>query len=121
MRRPRIRAQVVSGAVLALLTAAGAAAPAADAATGPTFTQVYCGDTSYVASCEFVWSGGTSPYTFSWTAVRGLSGTGGSDTTAGNSAHVASNCIPQNFFEVKATVTDAAGLSATTYAGGTCD
>ena len=121
MRTSRIRTWTVSGLVPVLLTAATALAPAARAATGPTFTRASCGDTSFLATCTFTWSGGTSPFTLNWTDVKGLSSSGGSGTVAGDSASVSANCIPQSFYEVKMTVTDAAGSSATTFAGGTCD
>jgi hypothetical protein len=116
------KAQVVSGLLLAAAAAATAPASPAGAAAGPAFTYASCGDTSFLVTCTFTWSGGTSPYTATWTAIEGpMSPSGGSGSFTGNTAYAGGNCVPQNFYEVKMTVTDAAGLSATTYAGGRCN
>lgn len=121
MRGKPIRAQVVAGFVLALAPAAITLAPPASAATGPTVTGAFCGDTSFVATCTVSWSGGTSPFLVTWSALEGpMSPSGGSGTVTGRSVNVGGNCVPENFYEVKVTITDANGLSATTFAGGRC-
>jgi hypothetical protein len=122
MRGKPIRAQVVTGFMLAVATVPIALASPAHAATGPTITYASCGDTSYFVTCEFSWSGGTSPFVVTWSAVEGpMSPSGGSGSVTGHSVYVGGNCVPQTFYEVKATIKDANGLSATGYAGGRCD
>lgn len=122
MRQPLLRARILSAAMLALVPAAVVFAPAAVAAAGVTVTYASCGDTSFVVNCEFKWSGGTSPYVVTWTPLEGLMGaSGGSTTVTGNSLYVGGDCVPQDFYEVKATITGADGSSATSYAGGRCD
>jgi hypothetical protein len=117
-----IRAQAVSGFMLALAAVAITQASPARAAAGPTVTYASCGDTSYLVTCEFSWSGGTSPFVVTWAAIESpMSPSGGSESVTGHSVYVSGNCVPQAFYEVKATITDAKGLSATAYAGGRCD
>ena len=122
MHGKSIRAHVVSGFMLALTAAAIAPTSPARAAAGPTITYASCGDTSYVVSCKISWSGGSSPFLVTWTAIEGpMSPSGGSGSVTSQFVYVGGNCVPQDFYEVKVTITDAAGLSATTYAGGRCD
>ena len=122
MRMKPIRAKVVSGFMLVLAAVAVAPASPAQAAAGPTFTYASCGDTSFLTTCEFSWSGGTSPFAVTWSSIESpMSPNGGSFSVTGNSVYVGGNCVPQSFYEVKVTITDAAGLSATAYAGGRCD
>jgi hypothetical protein len=118
-QRWRGRALVVLGAVPALVLAAVAGAPTAGAAAGPAITGGGCTAStgSYLISCQVSWSGGTSPFTVGWTAVSGSSISGGGSTSQHSSA-AQGECYSS--FEVEATVTDAAGLSAHAYMGGTC-
>jgi hypothetical protein len=122
MRRiPGKTSLVASGALAAVLPLAIALAPPAEAATGPVITHVSCSATSYFFECTVDWSGGTDPSTVQWVAVAN-SDISGSDTDA--AAHYSigeGNCVPGPSYEVKATVTDAAGLSASAYTGGPCD
>ena len=118
-----IRAQVASGFILALAAVAAAPASPVQAAAGPTITNSSCSDTSYLATCTISWSGGTPPFTVTWSSIGApLSSSGGTFSgVTGYSVNVGGQCVPQTFYEVKVTVTDAAGLSATTYAGGRCN
>jgi hypothetical protein len=107
---------------IAAFSALGAAiAPAAEAASGPVFTSGSCNSSSFFVECPVTWSGGTAPYTVQWTPVANFLSSGGTSTTSGNSSMTAGNCVPDTLYEVKVTVTDAAGLAATTYLGGRCD
>jgi hypothetical protein len=106
---------------IAAFSALGAAiAPAAEAASGPVFTSGYCNSSSFFVKCPVTWSGGTAPYTVQWGPGQNIAFSG-SGTTSGNSAVPGGNCIPDTLYVVKVTVTDAQGLSATTYLGGRCD
>jgi hypothetical protein len=56
-----------------------------------------------------------------WSSIESpMSPSGGSFSTTSSPVYVGGNCVPQDFYEIKVTVTDAAGLSATTYTGGRC-
>jgi hypothetical protein len=122
MHRLPTRARIISSIMLALAPATITLAPAAHATAGVTVTYASCGDTSFVATCEFTWTGGTSPFVVTWTPLEGLMGaSGGSATVTGNFIYVGGNCVPQDFYEVKATITAADGSSETSYAGGRCE
>jgi hypothetical protein len=121
MRRFRTRSLVISGAAAAILPAAVALASSAAAATGLAITHGSCSVSSYFFQCQIDWAGGTDPVTVQWVALEDSS-IGGSETNPQTRLSLAEgNCIPGGFFEVKATVTDAAGLSASTFLGGYCD
>jgi hypothetical protein len=94
-------------------------APRASAAAGPVITSGSCGVTSYYLRCEVAWSGGTAPTTARWAAISGSSI--GATQASGQESVAEGNCVPDGFYEVKVTVTDAAGLSASTFLGGYCD
>ncbi len=123
MRRNPLRANTVSGITLALAAVAFAPPSPVQAASGPTFTSSPCGDTSHVATCTISWSGGTAPFTVAWSSIGAPpSSSGGTFTgVTSYSINAGGEYVPQTFYEVKVTVTDAAGLSATTYAGGRCN
>jgi len=110
----------ITVAAAAFTALAGAVAPSAEAASGPVFTSGYCNSSSFFVQCPVAWSGGTAPYTVQWGPGQNISFSG-SGTTSGNTAVPGGNCIPDTLYEVKVTVTDAQGLSATTYLGGRCD
>ena len=118
-KRLRRKAVVTSGAVLALMLGAVAMAPAVDASSGPVITGGGCAAPtgSYLISCQVDWTGGTSPFSVEWTAVYGSSISG-----AGSTSEYYSDAQGECYgsFEVEATVTDAQGLSAHAYMGGTC-
>jgi hypothetical protein len=118
-RRFRGKALLTSGAVLTLMLGAAVMAPAADAASGPVVTGGGCDANggSYLISCAVDWSGGTSPFNVQWTAVYASSISGNEITTA-QVSDAQGECYGS--FEVKATITDAEGLSTYAYMGGTC-
>jgi hypothetical protein len=118
-QRLRVKALVTCGAVSTLILGAVAMAPAADAASGPVITGGGCAALtgSYLISCQVDWSGGTSPFSVGWTAVYGSSISQGGSTSE-YYADAQGECYGS--FEVEATVTDAQGLSAHAYLGGTC-
>jgi hypothetical protein len=118
-KRLRGKSLVISGAILALMAGVVAMAPAADASSGPVITGGGCDAStgSYLITCQVDWSGGTSPFNVTWTAVSGSSISGGGETT-NHYSDASGECYSS--FEVEATVTDAAGLSTHAYMGGTC-
>jgi hypothetical protein len=122
MNRPfRRKTLATSGAAAVLLAGVIAAAPSADAATAPTITQGTCSESSFFFQCQISWSGGTDPSTVQWVAWANSS-IGNSETnSAAHSSLGEGNCVPNSFYEVKATVTDANGLTASTFLGGHCD
>jgi hypothetical protein len=115
----RGKALAILGAVLALMLGAVAMAPTADASSGPVITGGGCTAStgSYLISCQVDWTGGTSPFSVGWTAVVGSSISGGGSTSQ-YYFDAQGECYGS--FEVEATVTDAEGLSAHAYMGGTC-
>jgi hypothetical protein len=120
-RRFGRRTLAAAGAAAGLLSGVIAMAPSASAATGPTITRGSCSESSFFFQCQISWTGGTDPSTVRWTAQANGS-IGGSTTNS--AAHVSlgqGNCVPNTSYEVKATVTDANGLSASTFLGGHCD
>lgn len=118
--RLRGKALGITVAAAALTALTGAMAPSAEAASGPVFTSGYCSSESFDVQCPVTWSGGTAPYTVQWGPGQNIAFSG-SGTTSGNSAAPGGNCVPDTLYVVKVTVTDATGLSATTYLGGRCD
>jgi hypothetical protein len=110
-----------SGAAVALLLGVVAMAPSADAATGPTITRGSCSESSFFFQCQITWAGGTDPSTVRWTAQVNSSIGGSLTNPAAHSSLGEGNCVPNTSYEVKATVTDASGLSASTFLGGHCD
>jgi hypothetical protein len=110
---------LISGAVLALMSGVVATAPAASASSGPVITGGGCTAStgSYLISCQVDWSGGTSPFNVTWTAISGSSISGGGKTT-NHYSDATGECYSS--FEVEAVVTDADGLTAHSYMGGTC-
>jgi hypothetical protein len=119
--RFRRKTLAISLAAVALSFGATAVASSADAAAGPVITHGSCGSSSFAIQCQITWAGGTDPSTVQWTAVA-HSSIGGSVTNPVTHTSIGEgNCIPNGFYEVKATVTDAAGLSASTFLGGPCD
>jgi hypothetical protein len=111
----------ISVVTMALTAVAGALAPSAQAASGPVITSGSCSESLYFFQCQITWAGGTDPSTVQWTAAAN-SAIGGSLTNPStHSSRGDGNCVPNTFYEVKATVTDAHGLSASTYLGGHCD
>jgi hypothetical protein len=119
---PRVKKKAFGITLVALaFSALGTTlAPAADAASGPVITNGSCNASSFFVTCPVTWSGGTSPFTFTWTPVANFISSGGTGTTTAHSSVGAGNCIPDSLYEVKFTVTDAAGLTATTFLGGHC-
>jgi hypothetical protein len=101
------------------MSGAVAMAPAADASSGPVITGGSCAAPtgSYLISCQVAWAGGTRPFSVGWTAVYGSAISGGGSTSVYYS-DAQGECYGS--FEVEATVTDADGLSAHAYMGGTC-
>jgi hypothetical protein len=122
MNRKLMRKTLAAHGVAAALLAGGiAAAPTADAATGPVITQASCSESSFFFQCQISWSGGTDPSAVQWAAWANSS-IGGSVTNPGTHRSLGEgNCVPNTSYEVKATVTDASGLSASTFLGGHCD
>jgi hypothetical protein len=118
-QRLRGKALITAGAVSALMLGAAVLAPAADAASGPVITGGGCAAStgSYFISCQVDWSGGTSPFNVTWTAVSASSISGGGSTT-NHYSDATGECYSS--FEVEATVTDAKGLSTHAYMGGSC-
>jgi hypothetical protein len=109
-----------AGVATALLTGMTALAPSAGAATGPTITRGSCGDASFAYTCQLTWTGGTDPSTVAWTAMENDTVSFSQTNAAAHTSVGGGNCVPNGFYEVKATVTDANGLSATTFLGGRC-
>jgi hypothetical protein len=118
-QRLSAKASVILGAVLALMLGAFATASTAEASSGPVITGGSCAAPtgSYLISCQVDWTGGTSPFSVGWTAVSGSSISGGGSTSE-HYSDAQGECYSS--FEVEATVTDAEGLSAHAYMGGTC-
>jgi hypothetical protein len=119
----RFRSKALAISVAAATLSAGAIAIAApvSAAAGPVITHGSCGSSNFSIQCQITWSGGTDPSTVRWIAVANSS-IGGSLTNPSTHSSIGfGNCIPNGFYEVKATVTDAHGLSASTFLGGNCD
>jgi hypothetical protein len=117
----RRKTLVLSGTAVAVVSSLLAVAPSADAATGPTITQASCSESSYFFQCQIGWSGGTDPSAVRWVAVANSSIGGSLTNPAAHSSLSSGNCIPGSSYEVKATVTDATGLSASRFLGGPCD
>jgi hypothetical protein len=112
------------GATIATTAAAAAVAglaPAAQAASGPVITSGSCTATSFFFECPVTWAGGTDPATVQWTAVAHSSISGSITNAPAHTSTGEGNCVPNSSFEVKVTVTDARGLSASTFLGGPCD
>jgi hypothetical protein len=115
------RALGIAAGLVALPAMGAVAAPSAQAASGPVITVAECDSYSYGAYCWVEWSGGTAPYTVQWTPQQGwLSSTPTTTTTSGNAAYTGNGCIPDDGVEIKVTVTDANGLSASTETGTRC-
>ena len=121
MRHTRVRSLALSGAIAAVLPVAVAVASPAAAAAGPAITRGSCSTTSYYFQCQISWAGGADPATVHWAAVASSSVGGSQTSPSAHSSLAEGNCVPGGFYEVKATVTDAAGLSASTFLGGHCD
>jgi hypothetical protein len=120
-RRFGRRTLAASGVAISLLTGAIVLAPSAGAATGPTITRGSCSESSFFFQCQITWSGGTDPSTVRWTALANSSIGGSTTNPAAHTSLGQGNCVPNTSYEVKATVTDANGLSASTFLGGHCD
>jgi hypothetical protein len=121
MNRRFGRSTLAASGAAAVLLGVVAMAPSADAATGPTITRGSCSESSFFFQCQITWAGGTDPATVRWTA-QANSSIGSSQTSpAAHSSLGQGNCVPNTSYEVKATVTDANGLSASTFLGGHCD
>jgi hypothetical protein len=118
-RRFRGNAPAILGSVVALMLGAAVMAPAADASSGPVVTGGGCAVEfgTYFISCQVDWTGGTGPFSVTWTAEYDSSISGGGSTSKYYS-DAQGECYGS--FEVKATVTDATGLSDYAYMGGTC-
>lgn len=111
----------VAGTAVALLSGASVLAPSAQAATGPKVTGGSCSETSYAIQCVVAWSGGTDPSSVVWTAVANSSISTYQTNPVTHTSIGAGNCVPGTFYTVKATITDAAGVSiSATFGGGRC-
>jgi hypothetical protein len=128
----RLRRYAVAAGISVLTVAAAGygAAPAtaavisqsrASAASGPTITAMFCDGGDWSGYCEVEWTGGTAPYTVSWTPEGDFFGTSVDTDAAAHWSVIEGSCVAGGELEAIAKVTDADGRSATAGSGAECD
>jgi hypothetical protein len=146
-RAGRLTLQAVAGGSGAVLLAAVAfAVPAAAAVRSPgaspavtgqvighrdaaktaaatlKITSVLCEGGDFSGSCEVEWSGGTPPYTVTWTPEgNDFFGTSTDTDSAARTSTITGSCVAGGELEAIAVVTDANGQTARGGSGAECD
>jgi hypothetical protein len=122
---------MAGGACAVMLATIGFAVPASasvrSSAVSPAtagtlkITTSFCDGGDFSGFCEVEWSGGTAPYTVTWSPLGDFFGTSSGFDSATRTATISGACTPGGELEAIATITDADGHTIQAGGGAECD